>query len=105
MENIILKTTLSIEPISLVLEGERDSTKSGIFTITNTGTEDFHCQNISKSCGCTLPEGLQAGDIIKSGESKDINFTIKLSTPGTKYIYLFGNLEENISLPIHLNLI
>lgn len=105
MENININTILSVDPVSVVLQGERNSTQSGKFTITNIGNTEFNCRSITKSCGCTMPEGIQAGSIIAPGASLDLTFTIDLKTPGTKYIYLFGNLEENISLPIHLNII
>ena len=104
MEENLINTELKANPESIILEGERDSNKSGEFTITNTGSIDFICRSVTKSCGCTMPTGLQPADIIKPGESIKLNFNIDLKTPGTKYIYVFGN-ADTLSLPIHLTLI
>lgn len=104
MEENLINTVLEANPESVILEGSRNSNKSGVFTITNKGSIDFVCRSVTKSCGCTMPTGLQPADIIKPGESKQLSFSIDLKTPGTKYIYVFGN-ADTLALPIHLTLI
>jgi hypothetical protein len=50
-----------------------------------------------------MPTGLKTADIIKPGESVTLSFSIDLKTPGTKYIYVFGN-ADTVALAIHLQL-
>lgn len=104
MEENLINTILKATPESVVLEGPRDSNKTGQFVLKNEGSIDFVCRSVTKSCGCTMPTGLQTADIIKPGESVTISFNIDLKTPGTKYIYVFGN-ADTVSLAIHLSLI
>jgi hypothetical protein len=94
---------LIFSPSSYTLTGGRDTTQSGVFKVTNDSTIDFVCRSITASCGCTTPTGIATGTIIKPGESVDLEFFINLKSPGTKYVYIFGN-AETITLPISLQL-
>jgi len=104
MEENLITTILKATPESVALEGPRNSHKTGQFVLTNTGSIDFVCRSVTKSCGCTMPTGLKTADIIKPGESVTLSFSIDLKTPGTKYIYVFGN-ADTVALAIHLQLI
>ena len=97
-------TTVVFEPEVIVVEGKRDETVSGSVMVKNIGEETFICQDVSKSCGCTTPLGVNTGTIIEPGESKELSFTIKLGTPSDKFIYVFGN-STAISLRIAKNII
>lgn len=84
-------TTVVFEPEIIVVEGKRDETVKGSVMVKNIGNETFVCQSVSKSCGCTNPSGITTGTIIEPGESKELSFEIKLSTPSDKFIYVHGN--------------
>ena len=95
MEN----TELQFNPENVLVTGERNSSQIGKATLTNIGSVDFICRSVTSSCGCTTTNNLKPGTVLKPGESIEISFTRKLSSPGTKYIYVSGNCVT-VSLPI-----
>ena len=103
MENLEINATLSHSPESIVIQGKRNETKSEKFLLTNTSEVMFTCRSVTASCGCTIPSGITAGTTINPGESIELEFTIKLETPGTKYIYIFGNIDP-YALSINLDI-
>jgi hypothetical protein len=96
-------TTVVFEPEIIVVTGKRNQTVTGSVMVKNTGDETFVCQSVAKSCGCTTPSGINTGTIIEPGESKELNFSIQLSTPSDKFIYVHGNATA-ISLRIAKNI-
>lgn len=103
MENKELLTTIIFEPEVVVVTGKKDETVFGKSTVKNVGENPFFCSQVSKSCGCTTPEGVAAGTVIEPGESKELTFSIKLGTPSDKFIYVAGN-ATTISLRIAKNI-
>lgn len=85
------ETTIVFIPESVVVTGKRDDTVSGKAVVKNTGDKVFYCQSVTKSCGCTTPEGINVGTEIAPGEEKELIFNITLSTPSDKFIYVNGN--------------
>lgn len=68
-----------------------DARVSHDFRIYNAGKHALLIQNISTSCGCTVPEWPK--EPIKKGESKPINVTFEADHPGVfrKSIIVFYN--------------
>jgi len=92
-------TTIVFEPSSVTVTGQKNQTVSGSSIIKNIGTTRFTCRSVAKSCGCTTPSGIDTGTIIEPGESKELFFSIELSSPADKFIYVHGNCTT-ISLRI-----
>lgn len=92
-------TTIVFEPSSVTVTGQKNQTVSGSSMVKNIGTTRFTCRSVAKSCGCTTPSGIDTGTIIEPGESKELFFSIELSTPADKFIYVHGNCTT-ISLRI-----
>ncbi len=92
-------TKIVFEPSSVTVTGQKNQTVSGSSIIKNIGTTRFTCRSVAKSCGCTTPSGIDTGTIIEPGESKELFFSIELSTPADKFIYVHGNCTT-ISLRI-----
>jgi len=95
MEN----TVLEFNPESVIVSGARNSSQTGKASLKNIGEVDFICRGVTSSCGCTTTNDVKPGTVIKPGESVEISFTRKLSSPGTKFIYVSGNCVT-VSLPI-----
>ena len=92
-------TTIVFEPANVIVTGQKNQTVSGSSLVKNIGTTRFTCRSVAKSCGCTTPSGIDTGTIIEPGESKELFFSIELSTPADKFIYVHGNCTT-ISLRI-----
>ena len=87
MEN----TVLQFNPATVLVSGARNAHVTGTSTLTNIGEVDFICRGITSSCGCTTPDDIQPGQILKPGESIQITVNRHLTSPGTKYVYVSGN--------------
>jgi hypothetical protein len=87
MEN----TVLQFSPATVVVMGKRNDHGVGKATLTNIGNSDFVCRDVTSSCGCTKPDNIKTGQILKPGESIEITFSRHLTSPGTKYVYVSGN--------------
>jgi hypothetical protein len=95
MEN----TVLQFNPGTVLVKGKRDEHGTGKTTLTNVGEVDFICRSVTSSCGCTTPDDIQTGQVLKPGESIEVNVTRHLTSPGTKYVYVSGNCTT-VSLAI-----
>jgi hypothetical protein len=87
MEN----TVLQFSPATVLVSGKRNAHGTGTSTLTNIGEVDFICKGVTSSCGCTTPNNIKTGQILKAGESIEITFSRHLTSPGTKYVYVSGN--------------
>jgi hypothetical protein len=87
MEN----TVLQFNPATVLVKGKRNEHGTGKSTLTNIGEVDFVCRSVTSSCGCTTPNNIKTGQVLKAGESVEITFSRHLTSPGTKYVYVSGN--------------
>jgi hypothetical protein len=97
-------TELEFNPEAVVVSGARNSSQTGKASLKNIGSVDFICRSVTSSCGCTTTNNIKPGSVLKPGESVEISFTRKLSSPGTKFIYVSGNCVT-VSLPIAAEII
>lgn len=96
-------TTIVFEPSTILLSGKRDTKVEGMAKLKNIGEEDFLCKGVSSSCGCTTQQSIKTGTKIAKGEDIDILFSVKLSTPGVKHIYVSGNcVTASLSINIQI---